>query len=254
MFALQDLEADPEEKRKAVLEVALDLVTQAHGSGAPGRPVKPRAGRGPGRSQPGGQTLTPWRAGRPPAPRPSRSSASYGSRSAGAGRSCCRCCRRGRSAGRCHDLADVHVDPREVRVLRVRAVVVLDDDGVAVRRAVTGAVAARLDDGAAVHGPTGVPDGTTKSWPLWLCDHMLPARPKAAASAYLATGSPRTGFGGLLARPRRPSRRRAGRPSRPRRTSRRRRAPSEVAPCAHGRSRRRGPARADVCECGINDG
>jgi hypothetical protein len=30
MFVLQDLEADPEEKRKAVLEVATDLVTQAH--------------------------------------------------------------------------------------------------------------------------------------------------------------------------------------------------------------------------------
>ncbi|WP_330283060.1 TetR/AcrR family transcriptional regulator [Streptomyces sp. NBC_00588] len=30
MFALNDLEADPETKRKAVLEVATDLVTQAH--------------------------------------------------------------------------------------------------------------------------------------------------------------------------------------------------------------------------------
>lgn len=30
MFVLQDLKADPEEKRKAVLEVATDLVTQAH--------------------------------------------------------------------------------------------------------------------------------------------------------------------------------------------------------------------------------
>jgi AcrR family transcriptional regulator len=30
MFLLQDLEGDPEEKRKAVLEVAIDLVTQAH--------------------------------------------------------------------------------------------------------------------------------------------------------------------------------------------------------------------------------
>ncbi|MEV5436783.1 helix-turn-helix domain-containing protein [Streptomyces sp. NPDC052682] len=30
MFVLQDVEADPEEKRKAVLEVATDLVTQAH--------------------------------------------------------------------------------------------------------------------------------------------------------------------------------------------------------------------------------
>lgn len=30
MFVLQDLEADPEAKRKAVLEVAMDLVTQAH--------------------------------------------------------------------------------------------------------------------------------------------------------------------------------------------------------------------------------
>jgi AcrR family transcriptional regulator len=34
MFLLQDLEADPEDKRKAVLEVATDLVTQSHqGSG-----------------------------------------------------------------------------------------------------------------------------------------------------------------------------------------------------------------------------
>ncbi|MFI9151199.1 TetR/AcrR family transcriptional regulator [Streptomyces sp. NPDC053367] len=33
MFFLQDLEGDPEDKRRAVLEVAMDLVTQAH-SGA----------------------------------------------------------------------------------------------------------------------------------------------------------------------------------------------------------------------------
>ena len=31
MFVLQDVEGDPEDKRKAVLEVAIDLVTQAHG-------------------------------------------------------------------------------------------------------------------------------------------------------------------------------------------------------------------------------
>ncbi|MPY52273.1 TetR/AcrR family transcriptional regulator [Streptomyces acidicola] len=31
MFALKDVEGDPEEKRKAALEVAIDLVTQAHG-------------------------------------------------------------------------------------------------------------------------------------------------------------------------------------------------------------------------------
>lgn len=31
MFALKDLEGDPEEKRKAVLEVAFELVTRAHG-------------------------------------------------------------------------------------------------------------------------------------------------------------------------------------------------------------------------------
>ncbi|MEU5583342.1 TetR/AcrR family transcriptional regulator [Streptomyces huasconensis] len=30
MFVLKDLEGDPEEKRKAILEVAIDLVTQAH--------------------------------------------------------------------------------------------------------------------------------------------------------------------------------------------------------------------------------
>lgn len=30
MFFLQDLEGDPEDKRAAVLEVAVDLVTQAH--------------------------------------------------------------------------------------------------------------------------------------------------------------------------------------------------------------------------------
>ncbi|WP_405880530.1 TetR/AcrR family transcriptional regulator [Streptomyces sp. NBC_01136] len=34
MFALRDVEGDPEEKRKAVLEVAVDLVTQAHGGTA----------------------------------------------------------------------------------------------------------------------------------------------------------------------------------------------------------------------------
>jgi AcrR family transcriptional regulator len=30
MFVMQDIEADPEEKRRAILEVATDLVTQAH--------------------------------------------------------------------------------------------------------------------------------------------------------------------------------------------------------------------------------
>jgi hypothetical protein len=30
MFVLNDVEGDPEDKRKAVLEVAIDLVTQAH--------------------------------------------------------------------------------------------------------------------------------------------------------------------------------------------------------------------------------
>lgn len=35
MFVLQDAEGDPEDKRKAVLEVAIDLVTQAH-AGAQG--------------------------------------------------------------------------------------------------------------------------------------------------------------------------------------------------------------------------
>lgn len=30
MFVMQDMETDPEERRKAVLEVAIDLVTQAH--------------------------------------------------------------------------------------------------------------------------------------------------------------------------------------------------------------------------------
>ncbi|MET8132780.1 TetR/AcrR family transcriptional regulator [Streptomyces sp. NPDC005251] len=34
MFVLKDVEGDPEDKRKAVLEVAIDLVTQAHGGGA----------------------------------------------------------------------------------------------------------------------------------------------------------------------------------------------------------------------------
>lgn len=33
MFALKDIDGDPEEKRKAVLEVAVDLVTRAHGPG-----------------------------------------------------------------------------------------------------------------------------------------------------------------------------------------------------------------------------
>lgn len=32
MFVMQDIDGDPEEKRKAVLEVAVDLVTQAHQS------------------------------------------------------------------------------------------------------------------------------------------------------------------------------------------------------------------------------
>ncbi|MFE2045593.1 TetR/AcrR family transcriptional regulator [Streptomyces sp. NPDC059477] len=31
MFALRDIEGDPEDKRRAILEVAVDLVTQAHG-------------------------------------------------------------------------------------------------------------------------------------------------------------------------------------------------------------------------------
>jgi AcrR family transcriptional regulator len=33
MFALKDFDGDPEEKRKAVLEVAFDLITQAHSPG-----------------------------------------------------------------------------------------------------------------------------------------------------------------------------------------------------------------------------
>ncbi|MFC9754427.1 TetR/AcrR family transcriptional regulator [Streptomyces sp. NPDC056921] len=33
MFALKDLEGDPEEKRRAVLEVAFELITRAHGQG-----------------------------------------------------------------------------------------------------------------------------------------------------------------------------------------------------------------------------
>ena len=35
MFVLRDVEGDPEDKRRAVLEVAIDLVTQAH-TGTPG--------------------------------------------------------------------------------------------------------------------------------------------------------------------------------------------------------------------------
>jgi AcrR family transcriptional regulator len=38
MFLLRDVEGDPEDKRKAVLEVAIDLVTQAHGGSPEGRP------------------------------------------------------------------------------------------------------------------------------------------------------------------------------------------------------------------------
>ncbi|MFJ2708615.1 TetR/AcrR family transcriptional regulator [Streptomyces sp. NPDC087428] len=34
MFALKDVDGDPEDKRKAVLEVAVDLVTQAHDPGS----------------------------------------------------------------------------------------------------------------------------------------------------------------------------------------------------------------------------
>jgi hypothetical protein len=30
MFVMRDLEGDPDDKRKAILEVAVDLVTQAH--------------------------------------------------------------------------------------------------------------------------------------------------------------------------------------------------------------------------------
>ncbi|MGW2123319.1 TetR/AcrR family transcriptional regulator [Streptomyces sp. SM1] len=36
MLVLQDMESDPEEKRKAVLEVAIDLITQAHRGSADG--------------------------------------------------------------------------------------------------------------------------------------------------------------------------------------------------------------------------
>ncbi|MEU2673456.1 helix-turn-helix domain-containing protein [Streptomyces sp. NPDC007164] len=36
MFAIKDLEGDPEEKRKAVLEVAFELVTRAHGGESAG--------------------------------------------------------------------------------------------------------------------------------------------------------------------------------------------------------------------------
>ncbi|WP_311765477.1 TetR/AcrR family transcriptional regulator [Streptomyces zingiberis] len=37
-FALRDIEGDPEEKRAAILEVALDLITAADGGGTAGRP------------------------------------------------------------------------------------------------------------------------------------------------------------------------------------------------------------------------
>ncbi|MFG2370645.1 TetR/AcrR family transcriptional regulator [Streptomyces sp. NPDC048504] len=37
MFAVQDLEGDPEDKRKAVLEVATDMITQAHAGTKPAR-------------------------------------------------------------------------------------------------------------------------------------------------------------------------------------------------------------------------
>jgi AcrR family transcriptional regulator len=37
MFAVQDLEGDPEDKRKAVLEVATDMITQAHAGTKPTR-------------------------------------------------------------------------------------------------------------------------------------------------------------------------------------------------------------------------
>src|SRR5690606_37758627 len=50
------------------------------------------------------------------------------------------------------DLADLDVHLREVRVLGVGLVAVLDDDGVAVGGAVAAAVGAGLDDGAAVGG------------------------------------------------------------------------------------------------------
>jgi len=35
MFAVQDLEGDPEEQSKAVLEVATDMITQAHAGTKP---------------------------------------------------------------------------------------------------------------------------------------------------------------------------------------------------------------------------
>src|SRR5581483_3967971 len=50
-----------------------------------------------------------------------------------------------------HGLPHGHRHRRQVRVLRVRAVTVLDDDGVAVRGPVAAAVRAGLDDRAAVH-------------------------------------------------------------------------------------------------------
>lgn len=83
MFFMDNVEGDPEEKREAVLEVALDLLSQAHG----GRWRELRCSRR-------------GTAGRRPGSRRSRSSGSYGSRSAGGGRRSCRCCPRGRSAGR----------------------------------------------------------------------------------------------------------------------------------------------------------
>lgn len=41
MFALRDVEGDPEEKRKAILEVAIDLISQAHQSAGSAHDVTP---------------------------------------------------------------------------------------------------------------------------------------------------------------------------------------------------------------------
>jgi AcrR family transcriptional regulator len=64
MITLQDVEGDPEEKREAVLEVAIDLVTQAHGGGhriERRPPCGPAADADVGNDEdPAGQRLMPW--------------------------------------------------------------------------------------------------------------------------------------------------------------------------------------------------
>ena len=193
MFVLKDVEGDPEDKRKAVLEVAIDLVTQAHGHGprATLAPLTP-APSGPQTRTVPAQTAdqtTPWHAGRPPGRRPSRSwgrtDLEVQVRAAGvtgvAGQG--DLLTGGTSWPILTSIFDrwAYCEYVPLACLITMALPYAGPSPPPFRPALT-----TVPPCAAM---TLVPIGTAKSWPECLWDHMPPAWLKVADSVYFATGS-----------------------------------------------------------------